>query len=64
MSTKEKMELQLNGIGDLVPKDTEKAEMTESLDLLFTGKFCPQSFHSAQVGVLGRKLLPIVKIEL
>lgn len=43
-NTKEKMEPLLNGVGDLVSKDTEEAEVTQSLDLLFTGNFCSLLF--------------------
>lgn len=43
-NTKEKMEPLLNGAGDLVSKDTEEAEVTQSLDLLFTGNFCSLLF--------------------
>ena len=43
MNTKEKTEQLLNGAGDLVSKDSEKAELTQSLDLLFTRKVCSQA---------------------
>lgn len=53
-NTKEKMEQLLNGIGDLVSKDTIKAEVTQRLDLFLTGKICSQASYclhaySAQV---------------
>lgn len=59
-NTKKKREPLLNRVGDPVSKNTDKAEVMQKLNILFTGKVCSHvsyglCAYNTHTGVLGRK---------